>query len=101
VASGFRPAFRNYFLTAQLAAGLALAIKAGLEGAKESGLATGVLWGLAGFLIAIPMSALVAFLMAIADAKGLMLDRRINWPRALLLSGAVVATFFAALMVLP
>lgn len=101
MASVFRPAFRNYFLTAQLAAGLALAINAGIAGWEESGLSAGLLWAVAGFLVAIPVSALVAFLMAMADAKGLMLDRRINWLRALLLSGAVVAIFFAALMVFP
>ncbi len=52
-------AFKNYFWTAQLIAGLAMTIRMGAEGIKE-GIGYGLLWAVGGFLVTIPIAAIIA-----------------------------------------
>ena len=62
--------FRNYFITAQLCAGLAMAVRMSFEGIKEGRVSgenpwlSGLVWAIGGFLVVIPIAALIAAIQA-------------------------------------
>ncbi len=68
-------AFKNYFWTAQLIAGLAMTIRMGAEGIKE-GIGYGLLWAVGGFLVTIPIAALIALGRLVYDRHHSQLSER-------------------------
>lgn len=79
------PAFKRYFFTMQFAAGIPLAIKAGLDPDL------GLLGAVAGFLAASPIAALVAVVAARRDMRGAVKSPPMTLGRALTIA---VVTFF-------
>lgn len=62
-------AFRNFFWTAQLTAGLAMAAKGFMEGVKGEPLYMGLLGALMGFAFTAPFSALAAWAKTAYDRR--------------------------------
>lgn len=94
--------FRNYFWTNQLAIGLAMAIKLGIQGwrwADYGPLLTASLCAVAGFVAVSPLAALCAWFWAAYDRRQPVRPK----PRILLMvavSVAIVAILFIAAAVL-
>lgn len=70
--------FKNYFITAQLIVGLAMAVKMGAEGWKDpvygtftENLTSAALWAIGGFLIVTVVTAPYALIRAAIDQRRL------------------------------
>lgn len=76
-------AFKNYFWTAQLIAGLAMTARMAVEGWKDpiygtffENLGSAILWGVCGFLAVVPIAALFAWAKAAYDHRAMKRQQR-------------------------